>query len=84
MEAFMRRLSIILATAATLALGACGYSPTDRGLSGAAIGAGTGAAASAVTGGSIGGGALIGGALGAAAGLLTDPDSVNLGRPLWR
>jgi osmotically inducible lipoprotein OsmB len=80
----MRSLSIVLATAAIMSLAACGYSPMDRGISGAAIGAGTGAAASAITGGSIGGGALIGGAVGAAAGVLTNPDTVNLGHPFWR
>jgi len=29
-------------------------------------------------------GALIGGAVGAGTGVLTDPDRVNLGRPIWR
>ena len=43
-----------------------------------------GAAGGALTGGSVLGGALIGGAAGGAAGYLTDPDDVNLGRPLWR
>ena len=80
----MRSFCIVLATAATLALGACGSSQMDRGLSGAAIGAGTGAAASAITGGSVGGGALLGGAAGAAIGLLTDESMFNLGEPLWR
>ncbi|HEX7007979.1 MAG TPA: hypothetical protein VF274_12620 [Alphaproteobacteria bacterium] len=80
----MRKLSIVLVTAATLALGACGTSQMDRGLSGAAIGAGTGAAASAITGGDIGGGALLGGAAGAAIGLLTDAGTLDLGEPLWR
>jgi osmotically inducible lipoprotein OsmB len=84
MEASMRSLSIVLATAATLALGACGTSQMDRGISGAAIGAGTGAAASAITGGSVGGGALLGGAVGAAVGLLTDAGMFNFGEPVWR
>lgn len=67
-----------------LLLGACGTSKSDRAISGGAIGAGAGAAAGALTGGSILGGALIGGAGGAAAGALTDPDDVNLGKPAWK
>ncbi len=73
-----------LAAAMLLALAACGSSKTDRGLSGGAIGAGVGAAGSAVTGGSILGGAALGGAAGAATGVLTDEDDVDLGRPVWK
>jgi osmotically inducible lipoprotein OsmB len=69
---------------ALLLLGACGSSKTDRGLSGAAIGAGAGAAGSAVTGGNLLGGALLGGAAGGAAGVLTDEDDVDLGEPIWK
>ena len=72
-----------IAMALTL-LGACGASKTDRGLSGAAIGAGVGAAGSAATGGSILGGAALGGAAGAATGVLTDEDDVDLGEPVWK
>jgi hypothetical protein len=68
---------------AALLLG-CGTSTSDRAISGGAIGAGAGAAAGALTGGSVVGGALIGGAGGAAAGALTDPDDINLGKPAWR
>lgn len=71
------------ALAAVLLLAACGSSTTDRGLSGGAIGAGVGAAGSAVTGGSALGGAALGGAAGAATGVLTDEDDVNLGDPVW-
>lgn len=75
-------------TVAFLALGlllaACGTNTTDRGLSGAAIGAGLGAAGSAATGGNVLGGAVLGGAAGGATGVLTDPDDINLGRPAWR
>jgi osmotically inducible lipoprotein OsmB len=67
-----------------LLLAACGESRLDRGLSGAAIGAGAGAAGGAVTGGSVLGGAVLGGAAGGAAGVLTDEDDVDLGRPVWR
>lgn len=73
----------------TLALGlgllaGCGYTQGDRALSGAGLGAATGAAGSALTGGNPGTGAILGGAAGAAAGALTDPDDINLGRPPWR
>lgn len=68
---------------ALLLLGACGSSKTERGLSGAAIGAGVGAAGSGVTGGSVLGGAAVGGAVGGAAGVLTDEDDVDLGEPFW-
>jgi osmotically inducible lipoprotein OsmB len=77
----------VLSTAAlglVLALGACGYSTSDRALSGAAIGAGAGAAGAAVTGSDPLYGAAIGGAIGAAAGALTDGDDINLGDPIWR
>ena len=69
---------------ALLVLGACGSSKTERGVSGGAIGAGVGAAAGAVTGGSVLGGAVLGGAAGAATGVLTDDDDVDLGDPAWK
>jgi len=53
-------------------------------LSGAGIGAGVGAAGSALAGGSGTTGALIGAGVGAASGYLTDRDDVDLGRPVWR
>ncbi len=74
----------ISAAAAMLALSACGTSTSDRALSGGGIGAAGGAALGAITGGSVVGGALLGGAAGAAAGALTKPDDVNLGKPAWR
>jgi osmotically inducible lipoprotein OsmB len=72
------------AFAAALVLAACGSSKTERGLSGGAIGAGVGAAGSAITGGSMLGGAALGGAAGAATGVLTDEDDVDLGEPVWK
>jgi osmotically inducible lipoprotein OsmB len=72
-----------LAAVLLMALAACGSSKTDRGLSGGAIGAGVGAAGSAATGGSVLGGAALGGAIGAATGVLTDEDDVDLGEPVW-
>ena len=61
--------AVLLATC--LGLSACGHSPLTRALSGGAIGAGTGAGVSAITGGNVGTGALIGGGVGAAGGALT-------------
>jgi osmotically inducible lipoprotein OsmB len=77
-EKNMRNLAVILSGAALLALAACGDSPMERGLSGAGIGAGVGAAGSALTGGSVLGGAAIGGVVGGAAGALTDEDTIDL------
>jgi osmotically inducible lipoprotein OsmB len=65
------------------ALSGCGTTTSDRALSGAAIGAGIGAVGGYMVGSPVEG-ALIGGAVGAGAGALTDPDQVNLGKPIWR
>jgi osmotically inducible lipoprotein OsmB len=67
-----------------LVLAACGSSKTDRGLSGAGIGAAAGAGTSAITGGNPITGGILGGAAGGAAGVLTDEDDVDLGDPVWR
>ena len=67
---------------ASLILSACGTSTGDRGLSGGLIGAGTGATIGALAG-SAGAGALWGGLGGAAIGMLTSPEMVNLGKPIW-
>ena len=66
----------------SLALAGCGTTPGDRGLSGGLLGAGTGAAIGALAG-SAGTGALIGGLGGAAIGVLSSPDTINLGEPAW-
>lgn len=73
-----------LLTGLGIALAGCGHSPGDRAVSGGLIGAGTGAAIGAVTGGNPATGALVGGAVGAIGGAVTSPNDVNLGRPLWR
>lgn len=80
----MKMNQMLALTAVALMLTACGESKGDRALSGAAIGAGTGAVGGALLGGHAGSGALIGGAVGAAAGGLTDKDDINLGKPAWR
>lgn len=69
---------------ATLVLAGCGHRTSDRAISGGLIGAGTGAAISGLTGGSLATGAVIGGALGAAGGAVTSGRRVNLGKPAWR
>jgi osmotically inducible lipoprotein OsmB len=66
-----------------LSLSACGYSPGDRALSGGMIGAAAGAATGAAFGAPLQG-AVVGGVLGAATGALTNPNEVQLGRPVWR
>src|SRR3954451_7187338 len=79
----MLRSATVIA-AASLLLTACGETRLDRGLSGAAIGAGLGAAASAATGGKLERGVLVGAALGAAVGALTDKGQIDLGEPVWK
>ncbi len=74
----------ILVSGTCLFLTACGSSTADRALSGAAIGAGAGAATSAATGGSALSGAILGGAAGAAVGVVTDRGEIDLGEPIWR
>ncbi len=76
-------LALILMTL-SITLTACGYSPGDRAASGGLIGAGTGAAIAAATGGAPLVGALVGGAVGAVGGAATSPSAVNLGQPVWR
>jgi len=79
----MRKTSLAILAAASLGLGACGYSTGDRAVSGGLLGAGAGAAIGSLSG-SAGTGALIGGAAGAAGGALTSGNDINLGRPVWR
>ncbi|WP_282606780.1 YMGG-like glycine zipper-containing protein [Pelagibius sp. Alg239-R121] len=64
-------------------LSACGSTDKDRGLSGAAIGAGAGAVVGAVTGLSVVEGVLIGAGAGGLTGVLTDEDQIDLGKPFW-
>ena len=77
----MRNKTILVITLiATLGLGlvGCGYTRGDRALSGAGIGAGVGAAGSAITGGDPVTGAAVGAGVGAATGALTDEDDIDL------
>jgi osmotically inducible lipoprotein OsmB len=80
----MNRTILIAGLCVTvIGLSACGYNQGDRTLSGAGIGAGVGLVGGALVGAPLEG-ALIGGVVGAGTGVLTDPNQVNLGRPLWR
>jgi hypothetical protein len=68
---------VAIAALASVLLSGCGTQTGDRGLSGAGIGAGIGI---------IGGppGIVVGGVVGAAAGMLSKPKQVDLGKPAWR
>lgn len=63
---------------------ACGETKTDRGLSGAGIGAAGGALGGAILGIDPVTGAVLGGAAGAATGVMTDKDQIDLGKPVWK
>lgn len=66
----MRKIfSLTILVISSIALAGCGYTPEQRGVSGAALGGATGAAIGAATGGGVGA-ALAGGALGAATGAI--------------
>lgn len=79
----MNRGSTIILVIAALALAGCGTSVGDRGLSGAAIGAGAGAVGAAMLGGPVAAAALIGAAAGGVTGAATSPSAVDLGKPVW-
>lgn len=74
----------VLLLLAVLSVAGCGYNRGDRAVSGGLLGAGGGAVAGALVGGSPLAGAAIGGLGGAALGGLTSPNTVNLGRPAWQ
>ena len=69
---------------AALALAGCGTTVGDRGLSGAAIGAGAGAVAAAALGGPVAAAALVGAGAGGLIGAAPSPSAVDLGQPIWR
>jgi hypothetical protein len=75
--------SLCLVTLAAM-LSACGGTTGDRAVSGAGLGAASGAVVGAATGGNAGTGALIGGAVGGIGGAATSPSQVDLGKPIWR
>jgi osmotically inducible lipoprotein OsmB len=71
----LSRLSVAPAAllAVAVAISGCGDNPTDRALTGGAIGAGTGAVVGSTVGHPIGG-AVVGGATGAVVGAATTPE----------
>ncbi len=75
----MKKLPLIVIAVAVISLSACGSDPGERALSGAGIGAGTGAVGAAVLGANPVAGALVGGAVGAGTGALTNKSQINLG-----
>ncbi len=80
----MKKLMILGTTVALgLSAAACGTTPTDRAISGAAIGAGAGALGAHMMDGNVGNAAIWGAGLGAGAGLLTNPNQVYFGEPAW-
>jgi len=77
--------STTVAAALVLTLSACGSTPEERGLTGAGMGAATGAIIGAASGGlSVVAGSLIGAGAGGALGAFTDPSRLNLGEPIWK
>ena len=77
-----KTMSFVL-LAGALAVAGCGETPGDRGLSGAGLGAATGAGIAAIAGGPVLGAAALGAGAGALAGMATSPSQVDLGRPVW-
>jgi hypothetical protein len=65
----LKNFPLTILIIASIALAGCGYTPEERGVSGAALGGATGAALGAAAGGTAGA-ALVGGALGAATGAI--------------
>jgi len=73
------KLPLVAMVLTVISLSACGNSTGERALSGAGIGAGTGAVGAAVLGANPWAGALVGGAVGAGTGALTTKRQINLG-----
>ncbi len=76
------RLGVAMALVAVVLAG-CGSTKEDRAISGGAIGAGAGGLAGAAMGNPLAG-ALLGGAAGAGAGAFTNPNQIDLGKPVWK
>jgi hypothetical protein len=78
------RNAVFLIAISAAGLAGCGTSTTDRSISGAGIGAGTGALVGLAFGG-VGAipGALIGAGAGGATGAFTDEDQIYLGKAVW-
>ncbi len=80
------RLAIVLPLlAGALLLSACGTNSVDRTVSGAGLGAGAGATVGAIFGGvGVVPAAIVGAAVGGVGGLVSSPQQVDLGKPVWR
>lgn len=78
----MRRHSWV-AIGLVAALAACGSNPTERGLTGAGIGAAIGTAGAYITQNDLGPAAVGGALVGAAVGAATTEDQIDLGRPIF-
>ena len=70
--------------AGAVSLAGCGSTPTERGVSGAGIGASAGAIIGAVTGLSVLEGAVLGAVGGGLTGALTKPSQIDMGDPAWK
>ena len=79
----MKMVSIAALIAIGIGLSACGNTRGERAVTGGALGAGAGAVGGALLGAPLAG-AAVGGAAGAATGALTDPNDINLGKPIWK
>lgn len=79
----MTRLIGVLALAVLL-LAACGEQSLERGLGGAALGTAAGLGTAALTDADLLSAGLLGAAAGGAVGALTEPETVDLGEPLWQ
>lgn len=64
-------------------LAACGQTKEDRAATGGLLGAGAGAVIGSTVGAPVTG-AVIGAGVGATTGALTDPNSINMGKPIWK
>jgi hypothetical protein len=82
-KAGTKAATLALALTTGLALSGCGTTQSDRALSGGLLGAGSGALIGSLYG-AAGKGAIIGGLGGALIGAATNPNTINLGKPLWR
>jgi hypothetical protein len=77
------RTHSLVAIILVAAVAACGSNRTERGLSGAAIGAAVGTAGAYITQNDLGPAAVGGALVGAVVGAATDPQDIDLGDPIW-
>ena len=77
------RIQSLVAIVLVAGLAACGQNRAERGLSGAAIGAAVGTAGAYITQNDLGPAAVGGALVGAAVGAATDPEDIDLGKPIW-